>query len=108
MKYKFIPAFVMLLAGFVCCIISIVQRWDVLRALGILAVVLIIFYILGQIFAQAIGKVVVEREAALKAERERQVYEEAELAKQRKEEARKARHAKYRSDSEEESEEVSE
>ena len=58
MKYRFIPAFVMLLAGLVCCILSVVQRWPVMYSLVVLVIVLIIFYIIGQIVAQVVGKVV--------------------------------------------------
>ena len=46
MKYRFIPAFVMLLAGLVCCILSVVQRWPVMYSLFVLVIVLIIFYII--------------------------------------------------------------
>ncbi len=67
MKYRFIPAFVMLLAGFVCCIMSIVQRWNVTHSLIVLIIVLILFYIIGQIAAQVVGKIVAEHEAMVKA-----------------------------------------
>ena len=71
MKYRFIPAFVMLLAGLVCCIMSIVQKWEVTYSLIVLILVLIFFYIVGQIAAQIVGKVVAEHEAMVKAEEER-------------------------------------
>ena len=69
MKYRFIPAFTMLLAGLVCCIMSIVQGWDVTYSL-------ILFYIIGQIAAQVVGKVVAEHEAMVRAENERIRLEE--------------------------------
>ena len=62
MKYRYIPACVMLAAGLVCCIMSIVQRWDVIYSLVALIIVLIVFYLLGQIAAQVIGKVIAEHE----------------------------------------------
>lgn len=76
MKYRFIPAFVMLLAGLVCCIMSIVQGWEVMYSLIALIIVLIVFYIIGQIAAQIVGKVAAEHEAMVKAERERFEAEE--------------------------------
>ena len=66
MKYRFIPACVMLTAGLVCCIMSIVQRWDVTYSLIALLIVLILFYILGQIAAQVIGKVIADHEAMVR------------------------------------------
>ena len=45
MKYRYIPAFVMLFAGLICCILSIVQRWPVQMAMTALIIVLILFYI---------------------------------------------------------------
>ena len=77
MKYRFIPACVMLTAGLVCCIMSIVQRWDVTYSLIALLIVLILF--LGQIAAQVIGKVIADHEAMVKAEEER-LRREEELA----------------------------
>ena len=76
MKYRFIPAFVMLLAGLVCCIMSIVQGWPVTYSLVVLVIVLSLFYIIGQIAAQVVGKVVAEHEAMVKAEQERREAEE--------------------------------
>ena len=70
MKYRFIPACVMLTAGLVCCIMSIVQRWDVTYSL---------IALLGQIAAQVIGKVIADHEAMVKAEEER-LRREEELA----------------------------
>lgn len=86
MKYRFIPAFVMLLAGLVCCIISIVQRWAVTYSMIALIIVLILFYIIGQIAAQIVGKVVAEHEAMLQAEKEQ--LEAEEEARRQEEEAR--------------------
>ena len=57
MKYRYIPAAVMLLAGLVCCILSVVQRWPVMTSLIALVIVLLVFYIVGQIAAQIVGKV---------------------------------------------------
>ena len=83
MKYRFIPACVMLTAGLVCCIMSIVQRWDVEYSLIALLIVLILFYLLGQIAAQIIGKVMAEHEAMVRAEEER-LQREQEVRTRRK------------------------
>lgn len=90
MKYRFIPACVMLTAGLVCCIMSIVQRWDVTYSLIALLIVLILFYILGQIAAQVIGKVIADHEAMVKAEEER-LRREEELAAEEAEKRRQNR-----------------
>ncbi len=47
MKTKQVPAIIMLTAGFVTCILSIVQHMEFGRFLKILLLVLICFYILG-------------------------------------------------------------
>lgn len=47
MKTKPIPAIVMLIAGFITCMIGIFQRIEMGRFLKMLLVVLILFYILG-------------------------------------------------------------
>lgn len=100
MKYRFIPAFVMLLAGLVCCIMSIVQGWDVTYSLIALIIVLIVFYIIGQIAAQVVGKVVAEHEAMERAEEERRRLEEE--ARLLEEEARKAEMEKMKEKEKEE------
>ena len=33
MKNRYIPAFIMLAAGLVCCVLCVVQRWPVLNSL---------------------------------------------------------------------------
>ncbi len=86
MKYRFIPACVMLAAGLVCCLLSVVQGWPVMNSLITLAIVLLLFYIIGQIAAQIIGKVQAENQAMQEAERKRQ--EEEERLRQEEEERR--------------------
>ena len=76
MKYRYIPAFVMLLAGLVCCILSVVQGWPVMTSLITLVIVLFLFYIIGQIAAQIVGKVQAEHLAMEEAERKRLEAEE--------------------------------
>ncbi len=94
MKYRYIPACVMLAAGLVCCIMSIVQCWDVTYSLVALIIVLIVFYLLGQIAAQVIGKVIAEQEEMERLEKERlkreQLEKELEEAQERPEAADKS------------------
>lgn len=58
MKLEFIPKFVMLLAGAVVCIITIVKDMDVTYSLALLLGVLVIFYIIGLIAKKIIQKVI--------------------------------------------------
>lgn len=57
MQRKYIPAVVMLSAGAVTCIVSIVNKLDVLLSLEILLGVLIVFYVIGIIAKNIISKV---------------------------------------------------
>lgn len=56
MKTKQIPAIIMLVAGFITCVISIFQRLEADRFLKLLLLVLICFYILGGIVKLVIDK----------------------------------------------------
>lgn len=49
MRTRYIPAGIMLIAGAVTCIISIVQRQDIVKSLTTLLIVLILFYVIGLI-----------------------------------------------------------
>lgn len=57
MKLEFIPKFVMLLAGAIICIISIVNDMDTTYSLVLLLCTLIVFYIVGIIAKKLIQKV---------------------------------------------------
>ena len=65
MKYRFIPACVMLTAGLVCCIMSIVQRWDVTYSLIALLHYLRCFPVLPSLFLLLPQQVLLPYEAAL-------------------------------------------
>ena len=56
MKNRYIPAFIMLAAGLVCCVLCVVQRWPVLNSLITLVIVLLLFYIIGQIRRRLLEK----------------------------------------------------
>ncbi len=47
MKRNYIPAFVMLLAGFVTCIIGLYNQYDAVRFTATLFIVLVCFCVLG-------------------------------------------------------------
>ena len=88
MKYRYIPAFVMLLAGLVCCILSVVQGWPVINSLITLVLVLLLFYLIGQIAAQIVGKVHAEHLAMVEAERKRlEAIEQARIEQEEREAA---------------------
>lgn len=65
MKTKQVPAIVMLTAGFVTCVISIMQHMEFGRFLKILLLVLICFYILGYV-----AKVILDKNFAPMQEEE--------------------------------------
>ena len=58
MKIDFIPKFVMLLAGAIICIISIVNDMDTTYSLELLLGTLVVFYIIGLIAKKLIQKVI--------------------------------------------------
>ena len=47
MKRNYIPAFIMLLAGFITCILGLYYRYGTVRLLVTLFIVLVCFFVLG-------------------------------------------------------------
>ena len=47
MRTRYIPAGIMLTAGVVTCIISIIQQQDIIKSLTTLLIVLVLFYVIG-------------------------------------------------------------
>lgn len=84
MKTEFIPKFVMLLAGAIVCIISIVKHMDTTYSLEVLLAVLIIFYIIGSLARWIIEKVMVSNRF-MKEKTDRPTEEEKQAAEQDKE-----------------------
>lgn len=74
MKNRFIPAFVMLTAGLICALFSIVKKWDVTYSLVLLLFVLLIFYCIGKIAARIIAGMQAEN---LAQQKQRELEEEA-------------------------------
>ena len=93
MKQRYIPALVMLVAGLICCVLSIVQGWPVKYSLVALIVVLVLFYVIGQISAQIVGRVQAEHLAMIEAERKRKEAEEEARREQLEREAQEAENA---------------
>lgn len=58
MKLEFIPKFIMLLAGAVVSIITIIKDMDVTYSLALLLATLVIFYIIGLIAKKIIRKTI--------------------------------------------------
>ena len=56
MKSKFLPPLVMLLAGFVCSILSLQQRVDLMTFTTRLLSVLVIFYVIGSAMKLVLDK----------------------------------------------------
>ena len=61
MSEKYLPAFVMLVAGAITCIFDIYHKTELLPSLKRLFIVLIIFYIIGLIARSIIVKVITYR-----------------------------------------------
>lgn len=59
MRTRYIPAGIMLLAGVITCLISIVQEKETISSLTTLLIVLIVFYILGLLVKFAVEKILV-------------------------------------------------
>lgn len=94
MKYRYIPALVMLIAGLICCILCVLQGWPVQHSLVTLLLVLVVFYIIGQIAAQIVGRVNAEHLAMMEAERKRLEAEEQARLEREEREAQEAEEAK--------------
>ena len=56
MKTKSVPSVIMLLAGFVMCIIGIVQHMETMLFIRTLLIVLIVFYIFGCIIKMILDR----------------------------------------------------
>ncbi len=86
MKNRYIPACIMLVAGLICSIISIMNHWDVLYSLVALILVLLIFYCLGTVAEYIIRKMQEENirqlEEAKRLEEEQQEQLERERLEQ--------------------------
>ena len=79
-RFKYIPSIVMLLAGFIACITTIVNKYDIIETLIIILVVLVSFYIVGLIIRVLFNKfIIVEVIEEIKESEEAVEGEEDEL-----------------------------
>lgn len=85
MKNRYIPACVMLAAGLICSIISIMNQWDVLYSLVALILVLLIFYCIGVVAEYIIRKM---KEENIRQWQEAKRQEEERLEQERLEQER--------------------
>ena len=80
MNEKFVVQFITLLASAITCILLAIKVWnnqiDVVRALVILLVVIIIFYIIGRIFKTVLSKMHAEAIQRIKEEIEKEKAEQ--------------------------------
>lgn len=63
-RFKYIPSIVMLLAGFIACIVTIIYKYQILEALIVILVTLIIFYIIGIVIKALFNNFLIDKESA--------------------------------------------
>ena len=89
MKRNYIPAFIMLLAGFITCILGLYYRYSAVRLLTTLFIVLICFFILGCFVKSLVCHFIPEKTEEVSEETEGTDEEEAEGEKENAEEGEK-------------------
>ena len=86
MFIKYLPALMMLLAGIIALITSMVKKIELLLSMEILLAVMVIFFILGKIGQKIIVKILIKVKEEEKAKAEKEKEEE-----ERRKEEEKAR-----------------
>lgn len=76
MKYQYIRAFIVLLAGFIALIINMKTGKDVTVSLAIVLVVLIVFYFLGTLIVEILQKAMEQKQETNSFEEEEPETEE--------------------------------
>ncbi len=61
MRRRNIPSIIMLIAGMITCIISIVKQYEINYFITLLIVVLIVFYIIGITVKVLLDKILIEK-----------------------------------------------
>jgi len=61
MKFRNLPSIVTLIAGLFVCIITIIYQYPIEQALWIVAIVMIIFYLIGFVLRKILNKTFEER-----------------------------------------------
>ena len=78
MDIRYLPSLIMLVAGAIACIFSIVRGWDVTYSLIVLLIVLIVFLILGKL-AQKLILSIMEGNMIKKSKQEKESSKEVEI-----------------------------
>lgn len=78
MDIRYLPSLIMLVAGAIACIFSIVRGWDVTYSLIVLLIVLVVFLILGKI-AQKLIISIMEGNMIKKNKKEKDSSKEVEI-----------------------------
>ncbi|MBK5897471.1 hypothetical protein [Catonella massiliensis] len=87
MKYRYLPATIMLSAGAITIFICIYNRYETLRSLEILLAVLIIFLIIGSLTKKALIKIInMENDKTANANANANAKEQAETEENKEEE----------------------
>lgn len=94
MFIKYLPALMMLVAGIIALITSMVKKLEILTSMEILLVVMLIFFVLGKIAQKIIVKMIITNREIEKAKKEQEqkerlekIEEEKRNKKQQKEES---------------------
>jgi hypothetical protein len=87
MKYRYLPATIMLSAGAITIFICMYNRYETLRSLEILLAVLIIFLIIGSLTKKALIKIInMENDKTANANANANAKEQAETEENKEEE----------------------
>lgn len=78
MKYKNLPAIIMLIAGAITSIVCIINKFSLLNTLKVVLVVLLIFYVIGLIANKIMTKINKEAQASFVNKRREEMKEELE------------------------------
>lgn len=78
MRNRYIPAFIMLIAGAITCFFDIYNKADLLTSLKRLFLVLIIFYIIGLIARSIVNKVLMAKPKTNEEETDGEVEDNSE------------------------------
>ena len=84
MKYRYLPATIMLSAGAITIFICIYNRYETLRSLEILLAVLIIFLIIGSLTKKALIKIINMENDKTKIKKKRRLITKTKVIKRTK------------------------
>lgn len=99
-RVNVIPAVVMMIAGLIACIVAIKKQYDPNKALLMILIVLVLFYLLGLIAKMIIGSIIKSVEQAEEEKRKEEELAKAQLEKEQKEQKQQEAKEKALKDSE--------